>query len=265
MARFLQLSDLHVVAPGALCSGVLDTGAILRAGVDRLLALMPAIGPLDGVLVTGDISEDGSAASYDRAQQELARLGLPVYAVPGNHDSRSTFRAAFAGQTWMPASGAIDWVVDLPDTRLIGLDTLVEGQGAGRVQPDSLALLTDALNGAGARATVVALHHPPLRTGIRFMDDIGLQNPEDLAAAIPANCGSVLFVAGHVHGVYLGRIGAHRVVTAPSLCSAFALDRRATARVGFMAGPTGYAVLDTGADESWTAQPMFMGDGPFDF
>ena len=265
MARFLQLTDLHVVAPGSLCSGVLDTGAILRAGVDRILAQMPAIGPLDGVLVTGDISDDGSAESYDLAQRELARFGLPVYAVPGNHDSRGAFRAAFGGQVGMPASGLVDWVVDLPDTRLIGLDTLVEGQGAGRLQPDSLAFLTRALAGAGTRAVVVALHHPPMRIGIRFMDNIGLENTNDLAAAIPANCAPVIFVAGHVHGVYLGRIGAHRVVTAPSLCSAFALDRRTDARVGFLTGPTGYALLDTGPDDSWTAQPLFTGDGPFDF
>jgi len=265
MARFLHLTDLHVVAPGTRCSGVLDTGAILRAGVDHILAQMSAIGPLDGVLVTGDISEDGSAASYELARRELARFGLPVYAVPGNHDSRAAFRAVFGGAAWMPAAGAIDWVVDLPDTRLIGLDTLVEGQGAGRLQPDSLEFLTHALNGAGARAVVVALHHPPLRTGIRFMDNIGLENTHDLAAAMPANCAPVIFVAGHVHGVYLGRIGAHRVVTAPSLCSAFALDRRANARVGFLTGPTGYALLDTGPDDSWTAQPLFMGDGPFDF
>lgn len=265
MARLLQLSDLHVVAPGKLCSGVLDTGAILRAGVDRILAQMPAIGPLDGVLVTGDISEDGSAESYDLAQRELARLGLPVYAVPGNHDNRAAFRAAFRAQAWMSAAGAIDWVVDLPDTRLIGLDTLVEGQGAGRVQPDTLAFLTQALAGARARAVVVALHHPPMRTGIRFMDNIGLENTAELAAAIPATCGPVMFVAGHVHGVYLGRIGVHRVVTAPSLCSAFALDKRPDARVGFLTGPTGYALLDTGADDSWTAQPLVLGDGPFDF
>jgi Icc protein len=260
MARLLQLTDLHVVAPGTLCSGVLDTGAILQRAVDRLLAQMPAIGPLDGVLVTGDISDDGSAASYDLAQQELARLGLTVYAVPGNHDNRSAFRAAFGGQ-----AGLLDWVVDLPDTRLIGLDTLVEGQGAGRVQPDSLAFLTQALVSAGGRALAVALHHPPLRTGIRFMDEIGLENAAALAAAIPADCGPITFVAGHVHGVYLGRIGAHRVVTAPSLCSAFAFDRRANAPVGFMTGPTGYAILDTGPDNIWTAQPLFMGDGPFDF
>ena len=265
MARFLHLTDLHVVAPGTLCSGVLDTGAILRSGVDRILAQIPAIGPLDGVLVTGDISEDGSAESYALAEQELARLGLPVYAVPGNHDCRVNFRSAFGAQTWMPEAGAVDWAINLDDTLLIGLDTLVEGQGAGRLQPESLEFLTEALRTAGDRSVVVALHHPPLHTGIRFMDKIGLENTEELAAAIPATCKPAIFVSGHVHNVFLGRIGPHRVVTAPSLCSAFAFDMRPDARVGFYTGPTGYALLDTGAQDSWTAQPLFMGDGPFDF
>jgi 3',5'-cyclic AMP phosphodiesterase CpdA len=265
MARFLHLSDLHVVAPGTVCSGVLDTGAILKAAVDVVLARMPAIGPLDGVLLTGDISDDGRSESYDLAFRELARLDLPVYAVPGNHDHREPLREALRGLAWMPATGPIDWVVDLPDTRLIGLDTLVEGQGAGRLQPKSLGFLTQALKTAGTRAVVVALHHPPLCTGIRFMDAIGLQNLPDLAQAIPPDCPPALFVAGHVHGVYLGRIGAHRVATAPSICSAFALDRRTDARVGFFTGPTGFAILDTGPQDSWTVQMLATGDGPFAF
>ena len=36
MARFLQLTDLHVVAEGARASGVLDTRALLEAAIDRL-------------------------------------------------------------------------------------------------------------------------------------------------------------------------------------------------------------------------------------
>jgi 3',5'-cyclic AMP phosphodiesterase CpdA len=265
MARLLQLSDLHVVAPGTLCSGVLDTGAILKASVDVLLERKPALCPLDGVLLTGDISDDGSPESYDLAFRELARLDLPVYAVPGNHDHRDSLRQALSARSWMPTNGPINWVVDLPDTRLIGLDTLVEGQGAGRLQPETLDFLTQALTTAGARAVVVALHHPPLFTGIRFMDAIGLQNLPDLAQAIPPECAPALFVAGHVHGVYMGRFGAHRVATAPSICSAFALDRRADARVGFFVSPTGYAILDTGPQESWTAQVLATSDGPFAF
>jgi len=265
MARLLHLSDLHVVAPGKLCSGVLDTGAILKASVDCILARMPSIGPLDGILLTGDISDDGSSETYDLAFRELARFDLPLYAVPGNHDNRDCLRHALRAQPWMPAHGTIDWIVDLPDTRLIGLDTLIGGQGAGQLQPKTLGFLTQALSTAGARSVIVALHHPPLLTGIRFMDAIGLQNLPDLAQALPPDCAPAMFVSGHVHGIYVGHIGAHRVVTAPSLCSAFALDRRVDASVGFFTGPTGYAIVETGPQDNWTAQMLATGDGPFAF
>ena len=92
MARFLHLSDLHVVSEGALASGVLDTRRILTNAIDRLNVLRPALEPLDAVLVSGDISDDGSAESYIHARAELGRLGLPLYVVPGNHDAREPMR-----------------------------------------------------------------------------------------------------------------------------------------------------------------------------
>ena len=265
MARLLQLSDLHVVAPGALVSRVLDTPALLRNAIDVLMPRLDAIGPLEAVLITGDVSDDGSAESYVTARAELDRLGLPILVVPGNHDRREGLREAFRDLPGIPGAGLIEWVIDLGDTRVVGLDTLVEGQGGGRLRAESLDLLSRAIEGAGDRAVVVALHHPPLRTGIRFMDAIGLENLADLAAAMSNYAGSIHFVAGHVHGVFQGRIGQHPVATAPSLCSAFALDRRKDARVGFMTGPTGCAVLDTGPGGTWAALPLDHGEGPFDF
>lgn len=265
MARFLQLSDLHVVAPGSLVSGVLDTGARLRAAVDRLLDLREALGPLDAVLVTGDISDDGSPGSYAIARAELDRLGLPLLPVPGNHDAREAFRTAFSDVPAMPASGLIDWSRQVGDTRVIGLDTLVEGQGGGALRPESLAFLSDALSDAGSRPVILALHHPPLRTGIRFMDAIGLEGASALGPVLDTAGGAVTVVAGHVHGVYQGRIGRHMVATAPSICSAFALDLRADAPVGFFTGPTGCALIDTGPEGVWAALPFETGVGPYPF
>jgi 3',5'-cyclic AMP phosphodiesterase CpdA len=248
-----------------MASGLLDTPALLRDAVNTVLRRLVAIGPVDAVLLTGDISDDGSAESYAVARAELDRLGLPLLVVPGNHDAREPLRQAFRDQPRMPDRGQIDWVVDLDDTRVIGLDTLVEGQGGGRLQAKSLKFLRDALDSAGTRRIALALHHPPLRTGIRFMDAIELENRADLATILSETASPVRIVAGHVHGVFLGRIGPHSVATAPSTCSAFSLDRREQAEVGFLTGPTGFAVLDTGPDDTWTALPLNYGDGPFGF
>ena len=263
MARFLQLTDLHVVASGTLCAGVLDTRAILAAAIDQLIEKRPALDPLDAVLITGDISEDGSPDSYGFARAQLERLGLPLYVVPGNHDARDPLRAAFADLEAMPQSGLIDWSVTIGDTRVIGLDTLVEGQGGGRLRPETLGVLRDALPGTGP--TAIILHHPPLRTGIRFMDALGLENMPDLAGILRGQAGDIIVLAGHVHGVHHGMIGTHRVATAPAICSGFALDRRANAPMGFFSGPTGCAVIETGSNSLWSAVSLDPVSGPFPF
>ncbi len=265
MARLLHLSDLHAVAPGARASGVLDANGLLAAAVDALLARLEAIGPIDAALVTGDVSDDGTPGSYAVARAELDRLGLPLLAVPGNHDRRAPFRAAFADAVPMPRSGPLDWVAEIAGTLVIGLDTLIEGEGGGRLRPRTLDHLAEALDGAADRPVVVALHHPPLRTGIRFIDAIGLENAEALADAVAGHRGPLRLLAGHVHGVHHGMLAGHPVTTAPSTCSAFALDRRETAPTGFMLGPLGFAVLDAAPGGVWTACPLAPAAGPFPF
>ncbi|MGR3546747.1 MAG: phosphodiesterase [Roseovarius sp.] len=265
MARFLHLTDLHIVPEGLLVSGQLDTARLFRGAVDTLIHRLEAIGPVDAVLVTGDISDDGSAESYRVAREQLGRLGQRLLVVPGNHDEREAFRAAFSDLPEIRPTGQIDWVADIGDTRVIGLDTLIEGQGGGALRDESLVLLSEALSAAGRRQTLVALHHPPLRTGIGFMDAIGLENPDALRSVLDQHDAPVRVLAGHVHGVYHGLLGRHPVVTAPSCCSAFALDVRKEAPVGFLTGPTGCAVIDTGVGGVWTELPLRYGDGPFAF
>src|SRR3546814_17758161 len=105
MARLLQLTDLHVVAPGALASGVVDTRALLRAGIDHLIDRLDAIGPIDAVLVTGDVSDDGSDESYAFTRAQLTRLGWRILIVPGDHDRRWRRRAVLGDLQELPREG----------------------------------------------------------------------------------------------------------------------------------------------------------------
>ncbi len=264
MATFLHLSDLHAVGHGDLCSGVLDTRAILIGAIDRLIDKGEAFGPLDAVLVTGDVSEDGSPDSYDFARTQLERFALPIYVVPGNHDARKPMQEAFSGLGIMPPDGLVDWADTVGDTRVIGLDTLVEGQGGGRLRRESLDLLERELSGFDG-PVVVMLHHPPFSIGIDFMDVIGLENRSDLAEILSMHSGDITVLAGHVHGVHIGRVGGHVAMTAPGLCSGFALDRRAVAPAGFFSGPTGCAVLETGKSGIWSVVSLDAAEGPYSF
>jgi len=70
---------------------------------------------------------------------------------------------------------------------------------------------------AGIEPDVVALHHPPIATGMPFLDDIGL-DPGDGAALgeITARHRVARIVAGHVHMTAQGLLGATPVLTCPS-------------------------------------------------
>ena len=265
MARFLHLSDLHVVAEGTTSSGVLDTRSVLSSTIDHIIEMLPGLSPIGAVLVSGDISDDGTQCSYEFARAQLDRLGLPIFSVPGNHDKRSIFREVFCDFMTLPKSGSINWEAEIAGTQVIGLDTLVEGSGSGAVDENGLALLTSTLAHSNKSPTVVLMHHPPFLTGIKFMDAIGLTNIGAMTAALATENRSLIVLAGHVHGVHHCQLSGHPVVTAPSICSAFALNRQPDAFVGFFESPTGFAVLDTGAGYHWSAVPTSYFGGPHAF
>ena len=68
---FLHLSDLHLVAPGQLVAGV-DPMRQMQGVLTRItqLDVTPAF-----IVVSGDLSENGSAESYEVVNEVLKELG----------------------------------------------------------------------------------------------------------------------------------------------------------------------------------------------
>src|SRR5258706_16460452 len=143
-----QMTDLHIKPPGKLAYGGVDTAAMLRAAIAHLTALRPAP---DALLLTGDLVDAGSAAEYALLRALLAPVRCPLYLIPGNHDDRAALRAAFADHRYLPPDGFIQYVIDDQAVRLIGLDTLVPGEGGGTLCAARLAWLAAQLDAAPAR------------------------------------------------------------------------------------------------------------------
>ena len=266
MVKLIQLSDLHLVPPGKLTSKVLDTNAILEETINEILRKKDYFGKIECVVVTGDVSDDGSLESYLSAHEKLIKLNVPILVIPGNHDLRNPMREVFNEHVeFSTHSSQFDWVFKYEETVIVGLDSLVEGENFGFLEKTSLEFLSNQLSIHNGSDIVLLIHHPPIKTGIYFMDKIGLTNSSDLAECLKVTNHPVRILCGHVHGVYHGLLGIHPVVSAPSVCSAFEFNRKKFAPVGFNKGPTGYAYLETSSNGFWTAIPSSYGNGPLNF
>ena len=231
----VQISDTHI---GGDWGGGGDPVIGLREVVHEVRRLPNRP---DAVLLTGDLSEHGVAAEYATVREMVSAIPAPLYVIPGNHDDRAALRAQFR----LPGSTAepVRYGADLGPMRLVALDTSIPGQAAGALDVDQLAWLDAELGGAPRQPTLLALHHPPIATGVAPWDEIGLP-PADRAGL-----GRVLerhpqvrrLVAGHVHQIITDGLAGRPVLTVPSTYVQARLDFTAT-ELRLAPGPRGFAL-----------------------
>ncbi len=232
----LQLSDLHLRAR--------EDGADLRLA--RAVAAAAALQPRpQAVLVTGDVADEPAAEVYRRAHHAISKLGIPIHAIPGNHDDRDLLAMAFAGREH--ANGApVHVLAYVEGLRLVGCDTTVPGSPGGALRSEQLGWLERALSDEPARPTLLALHHPPLAAGIVAMDDIGL-DPGDAAsleALLEGHPQVRAITCGHVHRTAVAMFAGRPLLVCPSTNSTLRLDLRAEEGLPlrFDEQPLGFAV-----------------------
>jgi 3',5'-cyclic AMP phosphodiesterase CpdA len=189
MTKVIQITDTHIVREGDLAYGKVDTAAALAETVTSINRILPQIGPVDLAIVTGDLTDFGSAEEYHRFRSLMEPLQIPYRAVPGNHDDREAMRAAFADQEWMPSSGPIDWVADLGNFVLVGLDSNVTRAQHGHLTKESLDFLKRQMSRLSPKPFLVGIHHPPFPTGILAMDEQNLHDSAHLREVLDMHAG----------------------------------------------------------------------------
>ena len=117
-------------------------------------------------LMVGDIADGGTAAQYAPLREIFAGLGVPLHAVPGNHDyvtdlDRTAYDAAFPGK--------LNYVFQERGWQFIGLDST---QGTDydktKISDATLAWFDATLPKLDAAAPTVAFTHFPLGAGVVY-------------------------------------------------------------------------------------------------
>jgi len=223
-----QLTDLHIRVGRDDVEGARRVTATVAAAA----AFAPA---LTAVVITGDIAENGTEQEYERARELLAPLTVPIHVIAGNHDDADALAAAFGTETrWAARVGAL---------RVVGFDTTVPGTDGGALDGDRLEWVADRL-AEDTAPTILAMHHPPVDTGILAMDEIGLPAADRTALGeVLARSPHVLrVISGHVHRAATAVLGGCPVVLGPSAERQLELDLTGGDDVEFTAGPPGFMV-----------------------
>ncbi len=215
MFRIAHLSDLHLI----------EEGVRSRRGVSRIqleyLSLLKKIDPVarreraqralaaavaanaDHVVITGDLTEDGSPDQFDILRQLLDESGLrpeQLTVLSGNHDAH--------GMAWSEAlAGPLDrWtahatpgaVIPLGDARMVHVHTSVIQpfwMSGGTAPSDQLEEVVKQASRSD-RLVILAQHHPPFRLYNNWVH--GLTNVAAVRELMLAH-ENVSLVYGHMH------------------------------------------------------------------
>ncbi len=163
---------------------------------------------VDFVLHTGDIMTDPTGAEeYDAASELLLELRAPVYTIPGNHDRLDGVRRAFGEQ----GDETYDYSFSINGLDVICIDSATHGVDHGGALSDTQLAWIEKTIASTVRPFIVAIHHPPVRYGIPFMDFVGMKNPDGFHAILAGARDRVRGVySGHIHqGLDFLRDGVH--------------------------------------------------------
>lgn len=260
-----QLSDPHVCGEKILYQGLVDSNAMLAAAVRHLNALSPAP---DVVILTGDVTENGTLEEYANSRKLLSEIKQPLIVIPGNHDQRDAFRAGFSDKDYLPKAGPIHFAVSgLGDVRIVALDVTVPGAHHGDIDDTAIAWLETCLAEEPDRPTILMLHQPPFRSGIPYLDQYRCFGAERLEGLLQSYNNVELVVCGHVHRFMVRRFAGTVICTAPSTTTSIALRLAADAEPASFIEPPALLLHHWSANSGLTTHYVPIGQfpGPYDF
>jgi 3',5'-cyclic-AMP phosphodiesterase len=202
MFRVVQLSDCHLLRDSSAAYRGEDADGWLARVVEVCRGLKP-----DGVVLSGDVAEDGSVEAYQRVVEMLDGLAERIAWLPGNHDERSIMNKVFE-----PAGFHAGPVLDWGGWQIVLLDSAWPGHPEGHLDDERLQPLNELDD---EQPALVFIHHQPLPVGAPWIDELGLMKPERLWRRLEHS--PVRAVAfGHVHQVFEAERNGMACLSAPS-------------------------------------------------
>lgn len=211
-----HISDTHLLGGNRKLFSEID----VKKNLNELLERLRATGmTFDALVFTGDLADVAEPEAYRWIRHQVEpvaqELGAQVVWVMGNHDEREPYARELFGEE--SDGSPQDRVYDINGLRIIALDSSVPGYHHGDLDDSQIAWLSDQLATPAKHGTVLALHHPPIRSHNDLVRMIELNNQDKLADAVRGtDVRSIL--GGHLHYSTFGLFEGIPVAVASATC-----------------------------------------------
>ena len=198
--RIIQLTDLHLPPLGSATQLGIDCRRNFLDMLPRAVALKP-----DLIVLSGDLCYDvPDMDTFIWVREKMDALNLPYAVIAGNHDDSTLLGTAF------------DLTVQQKEVyflRHTGLQpVLFLDTALATISDVQLAWLKDQM-AVLEGPVVIFMHHPPVLTGMPFMDNNWpFRRSEDLMAVLTQHSAPVYVFCGHNHTervIHAGNVTAH--------------------------------------------------------
>ncbi len=214
MTKFIQISDCHI-DDQTLAMGS-DTQANLKTIIKEISNL-----EFDALLISGDLTHNGTLNSYELLQEILSPIKQPIYVFGGNHDNANHLNQIFKNNLFNSFS--------LGKWSVVSIDSVQPNKTSGWVAKEALKTLDETLKAVNSEHVIVALHHPIVPMNSSWDDELSLENPQDLFQVLNKYSKIRGVVFGHAHEAAEFAHDNFKIISCPST----ALQFTSESRIGF--------------------------------
>jgi len=210
--RLLHITDSHLYSDTAtLLKGICSHDSFAAVLADAYQRF-PEIHAL---ILGGDMAQDEQPGTYRMIADMLPDWQAPVMLSPGNHASLEHISTALIPALKARAGGFFDHA-HAGNWQMITLNSHQQGKVPGFLSGAELARLERLLSASHNLHTLIAVHHPVLPIGCKWLDKIGLQNSDALWAVVHRHPQVRVLLCGHVHQAFDTMHDGVRVLCSPS-------------------------------------------------
>lgn len=234
-----QISDMHVVNEGELCNEFIPTNDMLINTIGRINEIKPKV---DIIIATGDLTQNGTKSEYKNLKKILSNIDIPVYLIPGNHDNPNNLKDVFQNHNYLPTKGSLSYVIKEFPITIIGIDTTIESSPSGEISEKLLNWLENELEKSRDKPVIIFMHHPPFKTGIWWMDAIGLKGKKKFELTLKKFNNIEAVLCGHIHRQVQRRWAGTIGYIAPSTAHQLELDLEGNCLLGCTYDPPAFSI-----------------------